>query len=130
MTDLIFVYGTLRRGYSQNVALQRLGAEYLGRGTTQGDLFDLGDFPGARSTAKASSRIAGEIYRLPNPSQALPVLDEIEGLRPAAPELSLFRREMTTVKLENGQETMAWVYWLNRSTGPRRRIPSGDYAAR
>ena len=130
MTELIFVYGTLRRGYSRNVTLQRLGAGYLGRGTIQGDLFDLEDFPGARSTANASSRIAGEIYRLPDPSQALSVLDEIEGLRPAAPELSLFRREMTTVTLENGQETTAWVYWLNRSTGPRRQIPSGDYAAR
>ncbi len=130
MTELIFVYGTLRRGFSRHVALQRLGAEYLGRGTIQGDLFDLGDFPGARSTGKTSSRIAGEIYRLPNPFQTLSVLDEIEGLRPAAPELSLFRRVMTTVTLENGQETTAWVYWLNRSTGPRRRIPSGDYAAR
>jgi len=130
LTELIFVYGTLRRGYSRNVALQSVGAEYLGRGTIQGDLFDLEDFPGARSTAKASSCIAGEIYRLPDPSQALSVLDEIEGLRPAAPELSLFRREMNTVTLENGQETTAWVYWLNHSTGPRRRIPSGDYAAR
>jgi gamma-glutamylcyclotransferase (GGCT)/AIG2-like uncharacterized protein YtfP len=129
LTELIFVYGTLRRGYSRHVALQRLGAEYLDRGTIQGELFELGDFPGAGSTAKASSRIVGEIYRLPDPSQALPVLDEIEGLRPAAPELSLFRRAMTTVTLENGQETTAWVYWLNRSTGPRRRIPSGDYAA-
>lgn len=127
MTDLIFLYGTLRRGSSRHNILKRLGAEYVGKGTVQGELFDLGDYPGARKTEKPSSRVVGEIYRLPNPAQAFAVLDAVEGFRPSAPESSLFRRETTTARLANGECRTAWLYWLSRGRGPMRRIRSGDY---
>lgn len=125
--DLLFVYGTLRRGFARHSVLQRVHARYVGRGTTQGELYDLGEFPGAQKSQSASTRIIGEIYQLPNPARALRVLDEIEGFRPRDPASSLFRRDTAAILLENDKQLTAWVYWLNREPWPTSRILSGDY---
>ncbi len=125
--DLLFAYGTLRRVYERHRELERLGARYMGRGSIGGELFDLGLFPGARKPASQGTRVVGEVYRLPRPWEALPVLDRIEGFRADSPESSLFVRETAEVGLRGGQRVRAWVYWLNRWHGAMRRISSGDY---
>ncbi len=125
--DLLFVYGTLRRGRARHGVLRKLGARYVGRGSIQAELFDLGNFPGARRTEAPSARVVGEIYRLRNPARSSKTLDEVEGVGSAAPAAGLFRREITVVTLENGKQVRAWVYWVNRVPGARRRIASGDY---
>lgn len=128
--DLLFVYGTLRNGFARHNLLQRLGAARVGMGSIRAELFDLGDFPGAVKSKNSCARVAGEIYRLRNPARALKILDEVEGLRPAAPASSLFRRETFAVTASNGEQKTAWVYWLNRQPPAMRRIRSGDYAKR
>ncbi len=145
---LLFVYGTLRRGFRLHGVLERLGAQYVRRGNIQGELFDLGDFPGARKTESSggssaglqpgtaalkggATLVVGEVYQLQNPARALKSLDEVEGFRshaPAGSAGSLFRREIVWVTLQNGERLSAWVYWLNRASVPGRRIDSGDYA--
>src|SRR5581483_7439929 len=103
-TDLLFVYGTLRRDFERHRGLERLGARFVAEGS-----------------------IKGALYRLPRISKALFVLDQIEGFCPDPPDSSLFVRETTEVSLPNGERVSAWVYWLNHWKGPMRRIPSGDY---
>ena len=51
-TDLLFVYGTLRRGRALHHHLKRLGAEFIAIGKAQAELFDLGKHPGARGYRK------------------------------------------------------------------------------
>ena len=128
MAELLFVYGTLRRGFSRHVFLERLGAQFVGRASTQAELHDLGKFPGAKKSKRREARVTGEIYRLANPERALKVLDAVEGLRGGAPTGGMFRRERAQVSFPNGKHTLAWVYWLNNWKGPRRRVRSGDYA--
>ncbi|MBZ5564518.1 MAG: gamma-glutamylcyclotransferase [Acidobacteriia bacterium] len=124
---LLFVYGTLRRGGSRHRILKALGARFVGRGSVGGELFDLGEYPGARPTSSPRARVFGELYELRNPQRALKVLDRIEGYRPDDPAASLFRRDIATVRPEGGAEVDAWLYWLGRGTRFLRRIPSGDY---
>ncbi len=100
----------------------------MGKGKVQGELYDLGRYPGARGSGKPSARLAGEVYRLANPTRAFKVLDAVEGYRSAAPEASLFRRETTLVTLESGDQESAWIYWLNRPPSRTRPLRSGDYA--
>jgi len=126
-THLLFAYGTLRRGFERHGVLQRLVARYIGEGVIEGELFDLGEFPGARKSVSGASRVRGEVYRLPGTSQAFSVLDSIEGYQTNAADSSLFVREITDVTLPNGKQVQAWVYWLNRWHGPMRRVTSGDY---
>ena len=94
----------------------------------QAELYDLGDFPGALPADSPRNQVAGELYCLPNPVSDLELLDRVEAFGPVTPESSLFRREIVEVTLENHTRLQAWVYWLSRWHGPRRRIASGDYA--
>lgn len=146
---LLFVYGTLRRGFSHHHILERLRARLMGQGSVQGELYDLGAFPGARPAAgdagahapdrvqaerKAQTRpvrrVVGELYQLQNPQRDLRVLDSYEGFRPSAPVRSFFRRELAEVLPRGRAARPAWVYWLNRTAGPERLMAEGDYALR
>ena len=131
-SELLFVYGTLLQGSSHHYILKSLHARHLGRGIVHGELFDFGRFPGARlvgpmSLGSGSRRVTGEVYRLPNAKHGLGVLDRYEGLQVVAPEMSLFRRELTGVLMRGGKMVQAWIYCLNRKVVTARRIPSGDY---
>jgi gamma-glutamylcyclotransferase (GGCT)/AIG2-like uncharacterized protein YtfP len=129
VTNLLFVYGTLRRGFCRHHTLRRLRAKSAGRGTIRAKLFNLGEFPGARPSGLASALVVGELYALPEAGQAFRILDAVEGIRTHAPERSLFKRETVDITLADKRRVTAWVYFLNRGLRARRRIVSGDYAA-
>ncbi len=59
--DLLFVYGTLMRGFPLHRILDGK-AEYLGVGEVPGLLFDLGSYPAA--LRGPGGPIRGEVYRL------------------------------------------------------------------
>ena len=112
-TDFLFVYGTLRRGFALHRHIVRMGAEFVAAGKVQAELFDLGEFPGARKSTKPGKTVQGELYRLRRAENALKVLDQVEGFSPQVPERSLFQRATTEVVLPNGERRVAWIYWLN-----------------
>ncbi len=124
---LLFVYGTLRRGGERHAILVRLAARFAGRGSVRGELFDLGEYPGARPSTSLHSRVFGELYLLRNPARAFEVLDRVEGYRSAHAAASLFHREIAVVERAGGGATEAWIDWLNRARHPFRRILSGNY---
>ena len=97
--------------------------EFVGAATVEGQLLDLGRYPGA--VAGERGAIHGEVYRILSPG-LLASLDREEGYRPNAPARSLYLRQPTRVRLAGGQELTAWIYWYQ---GPRDRavpIPDGD----
>jgi len=111
---MIFVYGTLMRGYTLHAALAA-GATFLTTGHVGGRLLDLGHYPGLVAGA---GRVQGEVYRLDEP-QLLPLLDREEGYN--------FVRCRAIVTLAGGRRARVWLY---RYRGPRERasvIPDGDY---
>lgn len=131
--DLLFVYGTLRRGSSHHHILRSLHAACLGPATVAGELFDLGRFPGARLVEPkragiSSRRVTGELYRLQNPTRGLDVLDRYEGLQPSKHEAPMFTRELARVQTQGGRAAQAWIYTLARRPAAACLIPSGDYA--
>lgn len=126
--DKLFVYGTLRRGYSLHEHLAEGSSRFVGRGRIKGRLYDLGEYPGAIPVDAPGEEIAGELYQLGDPERQLPKLDELEEFDPAKPEQSLFVRRLADVDLDNGQRVKAWVYFLPRRPGKARLIAGGDYA--
>ena len=120
-TDFLFVYGTLRRGLPLHHHLKRLGAEFMAAGKVQAELFDLGEFPGARKSRKPGKTIEGKLYRLHRVEKSLKVLDQVEGFSPRARERSMFQRGMTEVTLPNGERRVAWIYWCRYRGHPARR---------
>lgn len=121
--DLLFVYGTLMRGFRLH-HLMTGQAEFVGEGTVAGRLLDLGPYPGA--LAEEPGTIYGEVYRLRAPG-LLATLDREEGYRPDAPARSLYLRQPTVVRLADGRAVTAWIYWYHGPRGRAVPIPGGDY---
>ena len=112
--ELIFVYGTLMKGYALHPVLAR-AARFVEQGKVRGRLVDLGRYPGL---VTGVGQVKGEVYRIEEP-ELLPVLDREEGYN--------FQRRRAIVTLASGRRTRAWLY---RYRGPQNRavpIPDGDY---
>lgn len=91
--QLVFVYGTLKQGFSRNSALQN--QRFLGIASSKPDygMYNFGNFPALvdktlaeQSNVAANSTIYGELYEIDN--QCLSTLDKIEGV-----DAGLFRRD-------------------------------------
>lgn len=126
VTDLIFFYGTLMRGFERH-GRARLDDRLtlVGRGSIAAALFDLGLYPAA--IPATDSRVWGEVHEMREPEQVLPALDELEGHRAEDPVTSLYVREVVPVTLDDGRVVRAWVYLYNAPIGRAARIESGDY---
>ena len=114
---LLFVYGTLMRGYPLHALLEGRSA-LVGEGVVPGLLFDLGRYPAALPGEGASIR--GEVYRLDD-AALWRTLDSAEGSR--------YHRGEVGVRMAGGGQVTACVYWY---VGPLDRavpIPGGDYRA-
>jgi gamma-glutamylcyclotransferase (GGCT)/AIG2-like uncharacterized protein YtfP len=124
--DLVFFYGTLMAGFDRR---RRAGIDdklrYMGRGSIQGALFDLGLYPAA--VPASDGLVWGEVYEITDPVTVLAALDDIEGYRHDDPDRSLYRREQADVALPDGTQASAWVYFYNAPLGRASRIASGDY---
>lgn len=74
----VFVYGTLRRGQANDINRLDPPPRYVGTGVVQGQLFNLGRYPGV--VLGSAGPVHGEIYTLEPLLEAR--LDEIEGIAP------------------------------------------------
>lgn len=81
-SDYLVVYGTLRQSFV-NVFAQYLRqfSNYVGEGVFPGQLFDLGNYPGAVYQSESSTLVRGTVYDISRRKQdLLPYLDEYEGI--------------------------------------------------
>ncbi len=124
-SELVFVYGTLRRGGSN--AFRMDGAEFVGRGRVEGKLYEISWYPGL-VLGRKFGWVTGEVYRV---GQAqLRALDEFEGISANEIEGAEYRRVGADVALDG----MPYDDTVHCSTfewkGPvavERQIPSGDW---
>lgn len=123
--DLVFVYGTLRRGGSN--AFRMEGADFIGKGRVEGSLFVISWYPGL-VPGPGLGWVHGDVFRV-GPDQ-MRALDEFEGLAADEIEGSEYRRVQVPVFLEGipREDTRrAWVYEWKGEVDPSRPIPSGDW---
>lgn len=123
--ELVFVYGTLRRGGSN--AFRMKGAKLLGRGYVAGKLYTISWYPGL-VLGKAGGIVTGEVFRV-GPEQ-IRALDEFEGLSAGEIEGSEYRRVKVECIIESAAVDDAEMVWAYEWKGPvdeDRRIPSGDW---
>lgn len=123
----VFVYGTLRAGEINDIGLAaaRHGVKaprLVGRAAVAGRLYDFGDYPGLVRD-DAAGPVRGDVYEI---DEALvPVLDEIEGVKPGID--SLFKSREVTVAVM-GRELSCFFYPVDEvSVAGRTRIPAGDW---
>lgn len=121
----LFVYGTLMKGFSNAFAkkLQK-NANWRGKASFNGQLFDLGYYPGAIYEPQAITQVHGEVWELNNFSETIIALDRYEGIHVHNPE---YVRQEVSVRLETGETISAWVYLFCQPTHSFVFIPQGDY---
>lgn len=125
----IFVYGTLMKKYQgpKPYRMEGLG-KYVGDARIPGKLYEIEGYPGLVKSQEPNFSVLGEVYKLYDPENSLPKLDQYEMCSPEFPEPHEYRREITTIAL-NGKTTQAWVYYYNHWVSEKKLIPSGDYAS-
>lgn len=117
----VFVYGTLRRGGSNDINRLAPPPRWVGRAAVPGTLYDLGAYPGA--LLGGTGWVHGEVYAV-QPA-LIAVLDEIEEVYPQ--QSDEYRRRHVAVQID-GRTLQCLVYEINprRVTGCR-AIAGGDW---
>lgn len=112
--ELVFVYGTLRRGGSNHFRMA--GAEFIGSGNLGGRLYRIDWYPGLVLDA-AEGPVRGEVFAVV--TEQFAALDDFEG-----PE---YRRVRAGVVTESGETLGVWVWEWQGCADESRRIADGDW---
>ena len=126
-SNKLFVYGTLRRGLALHRHLSETSPRFLGMGSINARLYDLGEYPGAVKSREPNEFVEGEVYELTEPATQLRELDHLEEFDRENPRKSLFLRETVEVRMRAGQKITAWAYFLPKSPSRGRLVRRGDY---
>ncbi len=111
----VFVYGTLKKGFSLHRYLA--GTRFLGEAKLSGfEMYDLGWYPGI---VPGKGVIYGEVYEIGPGTLAL--LDEIED------EGKEYQRKLLKVELPDGRELEAFVYVYQGPVTGKVRVPGGRW---
>ena len=99
MSDLLFVYGTLMRGYAHPMArLLSANADFLGQASCRGRLYQVKHYPGLVLSDDAADRVFGELYRLRAVEDLLREFDMYEACGEGFPEPTQYTRQMLPVR--------------------------------
>ena len=91
--DLLFVYGTLMRGFDHPMARLLAGhADFLGEATCRGRLFLIKHYPGLMLSDTGGDLVHGELFRMRVPDELLRELDMYEACGEGFPEPSEYLR--------------------------------------
>jgi len=120
--DLVFVYGTLRRGGSNSFRMD--GANFVASGKVAGRLYAISWYPGL-VLEQGPEGVEGDIFRV-RPEQ-LAALDEFEGISANEIQGAEYRRVKTEVTTGNDEVIVAWAYEWIGPVDDAKRIFSGDW---
>jgi gamma-glutamylcyclotransferase (GGCT)/AIG2-like uncharacterized protein YtfP len=128
MTDLLFVYGTLMRGFHHPMArLLSANADFLGEAQCRGRLYLVKHYPGLVLSDDAADVVHGEVYRLRAPDELLLEFDMYEACGEGFAPPTEYLRRMLQVALADGAAQEAWTYVYNWPVDHLPRIASGRF---
>lgn len=122
MSELVFVYGTLKSGFVNHSVMKKAGGLYIDDGYTKKEalMWNMGAFPGIcfdYPNGEPAVNIHGEVYDV---DDMLP-LDHLEGYP------SFYNRDQVEIETSAGT-LVAWVYHLPHSlVDYSRLILSGEW---
>ena len=127
-SDLLFVYGTLMRGFDHPMAqLLSRGADFIGEARCRGRLYLVKDYPGLVLSDDPADIVFGELFRLRRPSELLREFDMYEACGEGFAEPTEYIRRMLTVTSDNQAAEQAWSYIYNWPVTRLPRIASGRF---
>jgi len=128
-SDLLFVYGTLMRGFDHPMAqLLSRSADFLGEARCRGRLYLVKHYPGLVLSDAADDVVSGELFRLRQPAELLREFDMYEACGEGFAEPTEYVRQMLAVMRADGGITEAWTYVYNWPVTNLPRIASGRFS--
>ena len=128
ISDRLFVYGTLMRGFDHPMAkLLSRSAEFLGEARCQGRLYLIKHYPGLVLSDNPAEIVSGELYRLRDRDALLGEFDMYEACGEGFPEPTEYLRQMLQVTLADGTAGEAWTYVYNWPVTGLPHIASGKF---
>jgi gamma-glutamylcyclotransferase (GGCT)/AIG2-like uncharacterized protein YtfP len=128
MSNLLFVYGTLMRGYAHPMArLLSANADFIGEASCRGRLYRVKHYPGLVLSNDATDVVFGELYRLRAVDDLLREFDMYEACGEGFAEPTQYVRRTLPVTLADGSVGEAWTYIYNWPVTDLVRIESGRF---
>jgi len=127
-SDLLFVYGTLMRGFDHPMArLLSANADFVGEARCRGRLYLVKHYPGLVLSDDPADIVHGEVYRLRAPDELLREFDMYEACGEGFAPPTEYLRQMLPVTRADGGSSDAWTYVYNWSVDGLPRIESGRF---
>ena len=127
-SDLLFVYGTLMRGFDNPMAqLLSRSADFVGEARCRGRLYRVTHYPGLVLSDDADDVVFGELFRLRQPTELLREFDMYEACGEGFAEPTEYLRQMLAVTADDGAVSEAWTYVYNWPVDRLPRIASGRF---
>jgi gamma-glutamylcyclotransferase (GGCT)/AIG2-like uncharacterized protein YtfP len=128
ISDRLFVYGTLMRGFDHPMAqLLSRSAEYLGDARCRGRLYLVKHYPGLVLSDDPGEVVFGELYRLRQPDALLREFDMYEACGEGFAQPTEYVRQMLAVTRGGDAAEQAWTYIYNWPVTRLPRIESGRF---
>ena len=128
ISDRLFVYGTLMRGFDHPMAkLLSRSADFIGEAKCRGRLYRIKHYPGLVLSEDPADVVFGEVYRLRAREALLREFDMYEACGEGFPEPTEYIRKMLKVTLSDGSASEAWTYIYNWDVARLPRIASGRF---
>src|SRR3974377_2383178 len=114
ISDRLFVYGTLMRGFDHPMArLLAANADFLGEAHCRGRLYLIRHCPGRVRSGDPADIVHGELFRLRDPVALLREFDMYEACGEGFAEPTEYVRRMLSVALTDGGASEGWTYISN-----------------
>lgn len=126
MNDKLFVYGTLLDEDNKYGIYLRDNSRSFAMGKRRGEMYDIGEYPGAVLLNEGDEYIYGTILQIDNPVEVLAVIDLYEGFGDDQPQPNEFVRVLTQAETEAGPVD-CWIYLYNLPTSDLAVIEDGRY---
>jgi gamma-glutamylcyclotransferase (GGCT)/AIG2-like uncharacterized protein YtfP len=128
ISDLLFVYGTLMRGFDHPMAKLLSGnADFIGEAQCAGRLYRIKHYPGLVLSDAPDEIVFGELYSLRQPVELLREFDMYEACGEGFAAPTEYIRQMLVVTRADGSAEQAWTYVYNWSVVHLPRIASGRF---
>jgi gamma-glutamylcyclotransferase (GGCT)/AIG2-like uncharacterized protein YtfP len=125
-SNYLFVYGTLLDSDNEFAAYLNNNCSFYAKGRFKGQLYDIGEYPGAVADSNSTHYIYGSVVLIHNPIPVLKQLDDYEGFGDNQEQPNLFVRELMQIETAEGFIN-CWVYLYNLPVDTLVLIESGDY---
>jgi gamma-glutamylcyclotransferase (GGCT)/AIG2-like uncharacterized protein YtfP len=128
ISDHLFVYGTLMRGFDHPMAqLLSRSADFVGEARCRGRLYLVKHYPGLVLSNEPGDVVFGELFRLRQPAELLREFDMYEACGEGFAEPTDYIRQMLQVTGDGGAVVDAWTYVYNWPVIGLPRIASGRF---